>query len=1071
VVVKNIRLKQMAASPLLLLRRLMVALVCALLAVPMLAQGVARAGVPFLTTPTQALTTGEIERLTLNNPADVWSGGTMVVGGQNVILPRNLLIDLPANRLTLQQVFAQAPASCVARGESGLGKVDLCNTDGKGGIATLSANRSANGNVIVGDLFLQKGAEILTGVVTFMDSTQGYYRVNGIQGSATTGVMVRMNDPAGRQSVQNGLACVAGAINCSADPRFQGDPDNYTNASTTGYPVCIPSTVPRTFVDAHGIVGPAGARVTAAGAPDGSGDVLCPTVNRPAVAVDPVAGDSRRMAPIQVGDHLTVQGNWETINGTRFLSAWNTLLSVALVTSTAAGQPDYMLPLANEIDGPAYNPLAVGRIRAVFEGTATSAAGPDVLAWSTHHDPGTNAFHLLPLASSAGCNAVGRAACLPRPHTWHIQYHNLFVGATQTQFSTCAQISAEPRFRQATTATGITGVTPTAAPGQPCPSAIPGVAAGSAADALGVLAPITHETQWLTGAKFADGQRPNPTLFTIDINGNNAQNGQYLFPMGINLGGLTVPVPLGGALVNANHLGFSFDGIPWDLDRRLSPGGCIGPCEATPQPLDPFPDPGLDPRTQAIGMPNGVYNDPTFSAAPLTFASNRILSFIDPGTGNFNGDRSLLAWPPTAPAAIPITPTPAMNSVKPNITGLTPVAGRVGSPVLIDGTGLAGARQVTFGGVPATSFRNVGPTQVSAVVPVGAQSGPVGVTTLFGTLPTTTFSPVRFAMVSAPAVTGFTPASGPVGTGVTITGSGFNSATNVAFNGTQAVFSVLSDTSIRVAVPTGATSGLITVTNPGGIGVRPIPFTVAASAPSIASFAPATGPVGTTVTLTGSGFTGATNVALNGATATFTVVSDTSITAKVPAGATTGTIAVTTPAGSGTSPTAFTVTAPAAVTLASFSPASAGVGSTVTLTGTGFTGLTSVAFNGITATVVSSTSDTSATATVPAGPSTGPITVSTAGATATSATPFTVIPTPSVTSFTPVSGLAGTVVTITGTDFTGATSVTFNVTSAIFTVGSGTSITATVPVGATTGAIKVTTPSGTATSATNYTVA
>src|SRR5205085_6901818 len=133
------------------------------------------------------------------------------------------------------------------------------------------------------------------------------------------------------------------------------------------------------------------------------------------------------------------------------------------------------------------------------------------------------------------------------------------------------------------------------------------------------------------------------------------------------------------------------------------------------------------------------------------------------------------------------------------------------------------------------------------------------------------------------------------------------SATNVSFNGTQAVFSVLSDTSIRTAVPAGATTGLITVTNPGGIGSRPIPFTVAAAAPAVASFTPASGLAGTVVTLTGSAFTGATAVTFNGTTATFTVGSDTSITATVPVGATTGSIKVTTPGGTATSTTNYTV--------------------------------------------------------------------------------------------------------------------------------------------------------------------
>ena len=81
------------------------------------------------------------------------------------------------------------------------------------------------------------------------------------------------------------------------------------------------------------------------------------------------------------------------------------------------------------------------------------------------------------------------------------------------------------------------------------------------------------------------------------------------------------------------------------------------------------------------------------------------------------------------------------------------------------------------------------------------------------------------------------------------------------------------------------------------------------SFPTVASFSPITGPVGTAVNITGAGFTGATAVAFNGTAATTrAVVSDTQITATVPAGATSGTIAVTTPNGVGVSAGAFTVT-------------------------------------------------------------------------------------------------------------------------------------------------------------------
>src|ERR1044071_5606275 len=94
-------------------------------------------------TASAAPITGEIERLTLNNQQDPWSGGVVVVGGQNIIIPRNLLMDLPANRLTLNQIFAQAPAACLQRAESGLAKADICNANKTGAIITIHANRTS----------------------------------------------------------------------------------------------------------------------------------------------------------------------------------------------------------------------------------------------------------------------------------------------------------------------------------------------------------------------------------------------------------------------------------------------------------------------------------------------------------------------------------------------------------------------------------------------------------------------------------------------------------------------------------------------------------------------------------------------------------------------------------------------------------------------------------------------------------------------------------------------------------------------------------------------------------------
>jgi len=145
------------------------------------------------------------------------------------------------------------------------------------------------------------------------------------------------------------------------------------------------------------------------------------------------------------------------------------------------------------------------------------------------------------------------------------------------------------------------------------------------------------------------------------------------------------------------------------------------------------------------------------------------------------------------------------------------------------------------------------------------------------------------------------------------------------------------------------------------------------------------------------------------------------------------------------------------------------VGQTVEILGQGLTGTSKVSFNGTLATSFTVVSDTYLTTAVPAGATTGPVTVTTPGGTLSSSRKFLV--TPVILNFSPPSGSVGTQVMINGTSFTGATRVTFGgVKATTFTVNSDGEITATVPTGAVTGKIQVTTPGGTATSTTSFTV-
>ena len=412
---------------------------------------------------------------------------------------------------------------------------------------------------------------------------------------------------------------------------------------------------------------------------------------------------------------------------------------------------------------------------------------------------------------------------------------------------------------------------------------------------------------------------------------------------------------------------------------------------------------------------------------------------------------------------------PASAGASPSITNFNPTSGSIGTSVTINGTGFVGASSVRFNGTSAGFSVNAGGTQILTTVPSGATTGSITVMNPSGTA---TSGGTFTVTVGAPIITGLNPTSGGVGQSVSINGSRFAGTFSVRFNGVGAGFTVNgAGTQITTSVPAGATTGKVAVQTPGGTTLSAGNFTVQGpGAPSISTFSPTFGPIGTTVTINGTRFSGVTSVRFRGVAASFNFVSDSRVAATVPPGAADGKIALTTPAGTATSATIFNVVTLTVPSITGFTPHNGRVGTSVSIFGSGFFGTTAVRFNGTAVGSFVVVTNSKITTTVPSGATTGPITVTNPMGTATTAASFFVAG-PQITGFSPASGGAGTTVTIRGSGFTGVTAVRFNGRAAAsFARVSDGQVTAVVPKGATTGRISVVTASGTGLSGASFTV-
>jgi RHS repeat-associated protein len=440
-------------------------------------------------------------------------------------------------------------------------------------------------------------------------------------------------------------------------------------------------------------------------------------------------------------------------------------------------------------------------------------------------------------------------------------------------------------------------------------------------------------------------------------------------------------------------------------------------------------------------------------------------------------DTAISATVPTTassgPAAVTVGGVPSNANINftipaPQVTSISPNSGIIGTQITVTGANFQPTKGNNFlglsnalGGFGAATIVSWSDTQIVATVPANNTiSGPaeVSVNTV------TSNQDIGFTMIN-PRVTGILPTSGPVGTQVQINGSGFGAtqgSSTVQVAGYVASVSSWSDSQIVVTVPATSKSGSVVVYASGVSSNNNINFTV--PVPHVTGISPSSGQVGTTVTITGSGFEAVGgSVSFNGAsTGTVQSWSDTQIVLAVPAAALSGEVTVIPQNGSvSNSDFVFTLPNPRVTSLA---PATGRGGTQVQINGTGFgatQGSSTVSFNAlgnINASVVS-WSDTQIMAIAPTAAISGAVYVSEGGITS-NRTVFFNVPAPTITGISPAIGGAGNQVTITGTGFQtlqgGNSYVTFSSGgSATIKSWTDTQIVAVVPTATTTGFLDV----------------
>jgi hypothetical protein len=330
--------------------------------------------------------------------------------------------------------------------------------------------------------------------------------------------------------------------------------------------------------------------------------------------LNPVAADSTRFAPLKVGDNVFVNGNFETVGGTRFLSAHTVNINIGLMTRDDPRQPDFVQIAESVWDMSSFGRNRV-RFRALGQGTlpGTTAAAPnlgndlDIFALRVSPRDGTS----IPDPLGSTFNNPGTKGLGSRPtgvNIWRLGY----------------DVTLPPLAVK---------------PDQPCTNLLnAGLLVGNAANKcrnggtleenFAVLSPVSREVLARTRhksaamARAAAGGPPVPQ--TLDIVGSPANQGEYTRPLGLSLGGIEAPPAIEFDL-NLGPQPFVLEGLPWLLDRRVGPGGCsINGCEPLGAfPIGsffagPFPFSGRRPDEIVTGLAGGPTRVPV-PGRPATF--------------------------------------------------------------------------------------------------------------------------------------------------------------------------------------------------------------------------------------------------------------------------------------------------------------------------------------------------------------------------------------------------------------------------------------------------------------------